>query len=129
MNIASYLIYPYPDPPLGRFIFICYCEKMAGNDKLRVVGLDQDQLEEFVCGICQDVLNDPVFTNCCRQSYCRQCIVEWLRNHSTYPNDRSAITRNDLGEVPRFIGNLINKMKIKCKLYDKGCEVVVNIEK
>ena len=101
---------------------------MPGHDKSRIVGLELDQLEEFVCGICQDVLNDPVVTQCCRQSYCRQCINEWLRRENTCPHDRSLITLDDLVEAPRFVVSFINKLRIKCELYENGCEIVVNIE-
>ena len=101
---------------------------MPGHDKSRIVGLDQDQLEHFVCGICEDVLNDPIVTQCCRQSYCRQCIDEWLKDGMTCPNDSSAIAMGELREVPSFVVNFINKLRIKCKSYKKGCDVVVNIE-
>ena len=60
---------------------------MPGHDKSRIVGLEQDQLEEFVCGIFQDVLNDPVFSQCCRQSFCRQCFDKWLKDQNNCPYD------------------------------------------
>ena len=100
---------------------------MPGHDKTRIVGLEQNQLEEFVCGICQDVLNKPVVTQCCRQSYCRDCIEEWLRGHYTCPNDRQPLTIDGVSEVPRFVINLIDKLKITCDNSDKGCPEVITI--
>ena len=101
---------------------------MPGHDKSRIVGLDQDQLEHFLCGICENVLNDPIVTQCCRQSYCRQCIEEWLKDGMICPNDNHAIEMGDSIQVPRFVVNFINELRIKCKSYKKGCDHVVNIE-
>ena len=102
---------------------------MPGHDKSLIVGFDQDHLEEFICGICQDVLNKPVVTQCCRQSYCRQSITEWLTDQNTCPNDRSSLTPEGLGEVPRLVLNLMNKMMFKCQSIEKGCDALYNIEK
>ena len=100
---------------------------MPGHDKSKIVGWNASDLDEFVCGICHDVLNKPVVTQCCRQSYCRDCIDEWLKGHYTCPNDRKPLTTNRLYEVPRLVINIINKMKIKCHFSDKGCPEVTTI--
>ena len=100
---------------------------MPGHDKSKIVGMQLDQLDEFVCGICHDVLNDPVFAQCCRQSYCRQCIEEWLEGHNICPNDRKPLTIDGVSEVPRLVINLIDKMQIRCDYSNKGCPEVTTI--
>ena len=100
---------------------------MSGHDKSKIVGHNPDDLDEFVCGICQDVLNKPVVTQCCRQSYCRQCIEEWLKGHNTCPNDRKPLTINRVSEAPRLVINVIDKMQIRCDNSDKGCPEVTTI--
>ena len=100
---------------------------MPGHDKSKIVGHNPNDLDEFVCGICQDVLDKPVVTQCCRQSYCRQCIEEWLKGHQTCPNDSQPLTTNGLSEVPRLVINFIDKMKIRCDYSDKGCPEVTTI--
>ena len=100
---------------------------MSGHDKSKIVGWNQIHLDEFVCGICNDVLNKPVVTQCCRQSYCRYCIDEWLRGHYTCPNDRMPLTINGVSEAPRLVINVIDKMQIKCNNSDKGCSKLTTI--
>ena len=100
---------------------------MPGYDKSKIVGWNESDLDDFVCGICHDVLNKPVVTQCCRQSYCRDCIKQWLRGHYTCPNDRQLLTINGVSEVPRLVINIINKMRIRCDFSDKGCREVTTI--
>ena len=100
---------------------------MPGYDKSKIVGWNASDLDEFMCGICQDVLNKPVVTQCCRQSYCRDCIEEWLKGRSICPNDRQPLTMNGLSEVPRLVINFINKMRIKCDFSDNGCAELTTI--
>ena len=98
---------------------------MPGHDKSRIVGWDKSDLDEFTCGICQDIYNRPVFVGCCRQTYCRECIENWLLVNNTCPFDRKHITSADLIETPRSINNLIGNMRIKCQF--TGCQNVCKI--
>ena len=98
---------------------------MPGFDKTRIVNFDQKQLQEFLCGICQDVLNNPMATKCCRQSFCKDCIDEWLLRHNTCPTDRKPMNSSDLVDVPRLVLNLIDGMQIKCQY--RQCAVVETI--
>ena len=100
---------------------------MPGFDKNRIVNFDEKQLQEFVCGICQDVLNNPMATKCCRQSFCKDCIDEWLLRHNTCPTDRKPMNSSDLVDVPRLVLNLIDGMQIKCQ-YSR-CSIVETIGK
>ena len=100
---------------------------MPGHDKSKIVGSNASDLDEFLCGICHDVLNKPVVTQCCRQTYCRDCVEGWLKRQTTCPNDRKSLTINGLSEVPRLVINVINKMQIKCDYSDKGCPEVITI--
>ena len=65
---------------------------MPGIDRRRVVGKDEEELDEFTCSICQDIFDEPVVTQCCRQSFCTVCINEWLEDNNTCPNDRKGLT-------------------------------------
>jgi hypothetical protein len=49
-------------------------------------------LPDLVCPICQDILLDPVETEKCRHSFCRDCIASWLLKKSTCPSDNSPLT-------------------------------------
>ena len=100
---------------------------MPGYDKSRFVDIPKDDLDEFTCGICYEIFADPVFSPCCRQTYCQDCIGEWLSQHQTCPNDRQCLTRDDLNPPPRVLVNLLNKLKIKCDFQTNGCETVTQL--
>ena len=100
---------------------------MPGYDKSRFVGILDEDLDEFSCGICCDIFNEPVFSPCCRQTYCKDCINHWLIEHNTCPNDRKSLTPKDLSSPPRVLINLLNKLKIKCDFHVNGCETVTSL--
>ena len=100
---------------------------MSGFDRSRVVGVSDEELDEYTCGICLEVFVDPVVTQCCQQTYCRECIYGWLSDNNTCPNDRKELSREGLGPAPRFVVNLLNNMKVKCDFYANGCESVVKM--
>ena len=102
--------------------------EMSGIDRQRIVGKSDDELDELICGICQDIFTDPVVTPCCQQTYCTLCINQWLVNHNTCPNDREHLTMEGLMPSARVVINILNKLSIKCENYLKGCEVVLTIE-
>ncbi|CAG2168504.1 unnamed protein product [Oppiella nova] len=102
-------------------------QEAIGIDKSRVVGVSDEELNEFLCGICLAVVVHPMVTQCCQQCYCRECIHSWLSNSNTCPNDRKRLYREDVCPAPRLVTNLLNKMQVKCEFYDKGCESVVKM--
>ena len=73
------------------------------------------------CEICLDVLNDPVQTSCCGQSYCTNCIDQ-LQN-KVCPHCRAALEFFPDKKSVR----LINDLEIKCPFFIgkrclwKGC--------
>ncbi|CAG2167058.1 unnamed protein product [Oppiella nova] len=100
---------------------------MPGFQRSRVIGVCDEELDEFICGICLEVFVDPVVTQCCQQSYCSECIHNWLSDNNTCPNDRKELSREGIGPAPRLVYNLLNKMQVKCDFYAMGCESVVKM--
>ncbi len=75
---------------------------MSGYELSRFVDLDQSDAEELTCSICQDILRNPVVINCCLQTFCEQCINDWLETNNTCPYDRKQLNRSQLSSPPRF---------------------------
>jgi hypothetical protein len=75
---------------------------MPGYELSRFVGMDQSYAEELTCSICQDILRNPVFTNCCLQTFCEQCINDWLQTNNTCPYDRKALSNSQLSRSQSF---------------------------
>ncbi|CAG2170008.1 unnamed protein product [Oppiella nova] len=65
---------------------------------------------------------------CCLQTFCEECITNWLKNNTTCPYDRKTLTPKDLSRPPRVLMNMLGKLKIRCDFKDKGCKEVVNLE-
>ena len=101
---------------------------MPGYDRSRVVDSNDGILDEFICGICHEIVKNPVCTKCCGQTYCEECVNRWLNDHDTCPNDRNWLDASDLIPTPRLVKNFINKLKIKCDNFEKGCTEIVTIE-
>ena len=101
---------------------------MPGYDRDLFVELDETLAEEYTCGICHDIYKSPVVLSCCGQTYCQDCIEEWLENHRTCPNDRRPINRNNLQPAARMVLNLLNKLRIKCDYHAQGCAHVCPLE-
>jgi len=80
---------------------------MPGYELSRFVELSSSDSEEYICSICRDILRNPVVTNCCLQTFCEQCINEWLETNNTCPYDRKELNRNQLSASPRFLILLI----------------------
>ena len=102
---------------------------MSTLKRALVVGWSDEDLDEFTCGICHDILMEPMVSDCCRQTYCKNCIEQWLTNNNSCPNDRSLLTTNELSEAPRMVYNVLGNIKMKCRFYENGCDVIVKLSK
>ena len=79
-----------------------------GLERSRFVGVSEEELDEFTCGICRQIFIDPLVTQCCRQTYCSQCINEWLSSHNTCPLDQKHLTTSQLSSSPRNVMRMIS---------------------
>ncbi|XP_065886254.1 TNF receptor-associated factor 5-like [Dysidea avara] len=61
-----------------------------------------------MCEICMDVLNEPLLTTCCGQSYCRECVNQLRQN--TCPHCRDPLNTIEDKKSSRILSNT----KIKC---------------
>ena len=80
------------------------------------------------CGICMNVLKDPVM---CRQNehlYCRSCVTPHLMNSQTCPTCMEPLTVDTLCQAPRGIRSLLAELKIRCEFYDRGCGEFIELE-
>ena len=80
------------------------------------------------CGVCMNVLKDPVM---CRQNehlYCRACITPHLMNSQTCPTCMEPLTVDTLRQASRGIRSLLAELKIRCEFYDRGCGEFIELE-
>ena len=101
---------------------------MPGFDKNRFIDVSDEDLDQFTCSICLEVFKNPVYSRCCLQSYCRDCINHWLERHKTCPNDRKSLSKSQLTVPPRALTNLLNKLVVKCNFHRDGCEETIKLD-
>ncbi|CAL1542794.1 unnamed protein product [Lymnaea stagnalis] len=76
--------------------------------------------DEFICGICMNVLDKPLETPC-RHVFCAECIHKALMGQKKCPLCRKKCMKSNLKEVLPLVQNLINKLKMKCSNLHNGC--------
>ncbi len=69
---------------------------MWGFDRSTFVELRQSDCDQFTCGICLSVVNNPVETQCYRKTHCKKCITTWINTNQMCPNDRRVLRTVDL---------------------------------
>ena len=80
------------------------------------------------CGVCMNVLKDPVM--CLRNEHlcCRACIIPHLRISQTCPTCMEPLTVETLRPPSRGIRRLLAEFKIRCEFYDRGCGEFIELE-
>lgn len=81
---------------------------------------DLKNYDLFVCGICLEILKDPVMIKECEHFYCRDCIDDSIEKETYCPEDRKAITKDELIPPNRLFCDLYGKIKIRCRHFKVG---------
>lgn len=58
--------------------------------------MDLSTTEELLCPICEQILRNPVTTECCYRNYCLQCITDWIELTKICKGCDQEITTADL---------------------------------
>ena len=82
--------------------------------------LEQEYLEKFICGICENVCDDPVVQCCgCEQLFCRKCLLFYYDNNNRECPECKQITKEPI-KVPAA-DITIKLKKMKCINYNVNC--------
>ena len=80
------------------------------------------------CGVCMNVLKDPVMCRRNEHLCCRACIIPHLRISQTCPTCKELLTVETLRPASRGIRNLLAELKIRCEFHDRGCGEFIELE-
>ena len=73
---------------------------------------DRDAIDDhFICTICQDVLQDPVYFPSCEHTFCRSCITQSLERNATCPMDRTPQSTRTFRPALRYVKKNLNKLR------------------
>ena len=82
--------------------------------------LEQEYIEKFICGICENVCDDPVMQLCgCEQMYCRKCLLFYYDNYHHKCPECKKETKEPTAITA--VGVIIKLKKMKCKNYTLDC--------
>ena len=101
-------------------------------------------LTKFIqCKICMNLLNDPFDCLCCNQTFCKSCIINYIKANNKCPfseffeinkqndNNKKINISELLSKIKPSSSNftkLIQSLKFYCQFKDKGCSLELNIE-
>jgi len=101
-------------------------------------------LTKFIqCKICLNLLNDPYDCLCCNQTFCKSCIVNYIKANNKCPfseffsnqQEKKDNTNNNIKELLQKIKpsssnftKVIQSLKFYCQNKEKGCNDELNIE-
>ena len=77
--------------------------------------------DEFVCNICQNIMQIP--TSGCKigHTFCRDCYETWLTHNSSCPKCRNVVDLDNLWfNLP--ISNMISELPMQCMYHTDGCK-------
>lgn len=77
------------------------------------------------CGICYDVLNNPVMEPNCQNVFCAKCLLTWLKGKNTCPLCRNVVSLDELVYVTVDAREEKKSQKIPSK-EEKILELIVN---
>ncbi|XP_061180921.1 RING finger protein 151-like [Saccostrea echinata] len=78
------------------------------------------------CSICQDVFQDPQRAPC-GHSFCRKCILPWLRQSQSCPEDRKPVKEKQLHH-DFILENIIGDQMVACPYRKSGCDYVGQLQ-
>ena len=131
MNISQDVDFIETDGP--KCVSPCWCcsrgeQKMACYE----TGFEDERFQHpvghtFHCGICLNVLKDPVMCGQNEHLFCRGCVTTHLMYSETCPSCIQPLTVESLREAPRTVTNLLSELKIACDYAGRGCEDFVEL--
>ncbi|CAD8043807.1 unnamed protein product [Paramecium primaurelia] len=80
--------------------------------------------ENFLCGICCQLVVNPKECENCQHLYCLECIQDWLKKNKICPY-RCTEGEIKLKEPHRFVKNSISHLNLKCQNAD--CDQIIEL--
>ena len=90
----------------------------------RAIFVESATVEELICCVCHDVLEDPV-AYICGHYACNMCLVTWIRNGGrSCPICRQ---QGAVGIAPHVLYNVINSLLVRCLFESEGCTMTITL--
>ena len=83
---------------------------------------NNNKLKDYItCGICLDILLNPICCRNCKKKYCKNCIFRYKinNNQNKCPNCRQNF---EIIEIDHTTKDILNDIKLKCYFFNEGCK-------
>jgi len=86
-------------------------------------------IEELLCVICHNLVDNPVQHAECETLFCKDCIEDWLTRDNTCPVDRKNLTPRMLRPPSRLARKMLEGLEVRCDFLSRGCTNYETFEK
>ncbi|CAD8186002.1 unnamed protein product [Paramecium octaurelia] len=91
------------------------------STKLERNFVNENLISKYIkCIICSAVFDEPTRLRC-GHTFCKQCISQWLTDHSTCPECRSDAKRKHF-QIDRIAAGIISELDVYCSNKIYGCK-------
>jgi hypothetical protein len=97
-----------------------------GYDIERFIKLSINQ--EFICDICQGILEEPLMIRDCKHLFCCKCIHEYIKEIGVCPKDGFPLSPSQLVEPIKLVKNMLRVCVIVIhfkKVFDILCRKIL----
>uniref|UniRef100_A0A1X7V5G0 Uncharacterized protein n=2 Tax=Amphimedon queenslandica TaxID=400682 RepID=A0A1X7V5G0_AMPQE len=74
-------------------------------------------MDDFVCGLCEELLSNPVYTGCCGANFCKKCIESPINDRSCPECEATNVSYVQ----DRRLQKRMRETMVACKNRAKGC--------
>ena len=86
------------------------------------------------CKICMNIINDPYDCLCCNQTFCKNCIMNYIKTNTKCPYANYFQAKENTQSYPCIkpsssnLKKLVNLLKFNCVYHNNGCNCEIPIE-
>ncbi len=99
-----------------------FCENIKLDEDL-FIGGNKEDIREFNCVICLQIVDLPIACNKCESLMCTNCIDVYLKINEKCPKCKENYSKKTIN---RILMNILNRSEFKCPL---NCKEIVSYEK
>eukprot|EP00002_Diphylleia_rotans_P007773 TRINITY_DN17439_c0_g1_i1.p1 TRINITY_DN17439_c0_g1~~TRINITY_DN17439_c0_g1_i1.p1 ORF type:complete len:347 (-),score=38.84 TRINITY_DN17439_c0_g1_i1:322-1362(-) len=91
--------------------------------------LFQDPVEEeFLCIVCQEVMQNPVEARCCRQLYCKECLDSRMARNPLCVSCERGLQTGEYADAHPVLESLLGRKVVRCKNEAAGCPIYCQLK-
>ena len=94
-------------------------------DPKLIIGLTEEERLNYICPVCQSILEEPKLMKCCSSLICDKCIQSSLEKKNRCPDCNRRVTYAILLKPSAITLFSLSKLKINCEYKEKGCNAVL----